>query len=160
MDTSDSPRNGHIYCFANQKGGVGKTTTCVNLAAYLAAGGFRVLLVDADSQANATSSLGIDKQTVEPSLYDVLTAQAEASEAVLAIDRPAYKDRLVFRVEFAGDPFQGKEALLKAISGLDEIRSGIENDLLEPPEVQILLPDQKGWVPKTRAITDNRKQYD
>ena len=50
-------RRGHIYCFANQKGGVGKTTTTVNMAAYLAVGGKRVLLVDADSQANATSSL-------------------------------------------------------------------------------------------------------
>src|SRR6476660_775587 len=73
-------RGGHIYCFANQKGGVGKTTTTVNMAAYLAAGGKRVLLVDADSQANATSSLGIDKNREEPSLYEVLMGGASAEE--------------------------------------------------------------------------------
>jgi Mrp family chromosome partitioning ATPase len=66
---SDTPVQGHIYCFANQKGGVGKTTTAVNLAAYLAASDCRVLLVDADSQANATSSLGVDKHR-DVSVYD------------------------------------------------------------------------------------------
>ena len=62
----------HIYSLVNQKGGVGKTTTAVNIAAYLAASGKRVLLVDLDSQANATSCLGIDKQTVDGGTYTVL----------------------------------------------------------------------------------------
>ena len=62
----------HIYAFVNQKGGVGKTTTAINIAAYLAASGKRVLLVDLDSQANATSCLGIDKQTVEGGTYIIL----------------------------------------------------------------------------------------
>ena len=61
-----------IYAFANQKGGVGKTTTSVNLGAYLAKLGQRVLLVDIDPQANATSSVGIDKHTVKTSSYDAL----------------------------------------------------------------------------------------
>ena len=61
-----------IYALANQKGGVGKTTTAVNLAAYLAAVGQRVLIVDVDPQANATASLGVDKQKLNSSVYDVL----------------------------------------------------------------------------------------
>ncbi|HIE57930.1 MAG TPA: ParA family protein, partial [Anaerolineales bacterium] len=61
-----------IYALANQKGGVGKTTTTINLGAYLAKQGKRVLLVDIDPQANATSSLGIDKHSVQRSSYDAL----------------------------------------------------------------------------------------
>ena len=105
MDASHTPRRGRIYCFANQKGGVGKTTTAVNLAAYLAAGGGRVLLVDADSQANATSSLGIDKARDEPSLYDVLNGEVSAAEAIITIDRRPYRgclDLLPSSVDLAG----------------------------------------------------------
>jgi chromosome partitioning protein len=60
---------GRIFALANQKGGVGKTTTAINLGAYLAYYGQRVLLVDADPQANATSCLGIDKLTVRGGTY-------------------------------------------------------------------------------------------
>ncbi len=73
----------YIYAIANQKGGVGKTTTAVNLCAYLARAGKRVLLLDLDPQANATSSLGIDKNTVEVSSYEVLLGNASAAQATL-----------------------------------------------------------------------------
>ena len=71
----------HIYALANQKGGVGKTTTAVNLGAYLAAAGERVLLVDVDPQANATSSLGIDRRALSCSIYDVLLNGLPAEQA-------------------------------------------------------------------------------
>jgi len=71
-----SPRMAHIMCISNQKGGVGKTTTCVNLAASLAAMKKRVLLVDLDPQGNATMGSGVDKHTVERSVYDVLVHRA------------------------------------------------------------------------------------
>ena len=61
-----------IYTLVNQKGGVGKTTTAINLGAYLAQLGQRVLIVDLDPQANATSSLGVDKRSVQSSTYDAL----------------------------------------------------------------------------------------
>ena len=77
----------HIYAVVNQKGGVGKTTTSVNLAAYLAAAGKRVLIVDLDSQGNATSHLGIDRDTVEASSYDVLLERATIDRATLFNER-------------------------------------------------------------------------
>ncbi|HKP51646.1 MAG TPA: ParA family protein [Chloroflexia bacterium] len=105
VNASPNPNRAHIYSFANQKGGVGKTTTAVNLAAYLAAGGHRVLLVDADSQANATSSLGIDKNRDESSLYHVLMGEATAEQAIIPIDRPIFNGCLHLlpsSVELAG----------------------------------------------------------
>jgi len=70
-----------IFCIANQKGGVGKTTTTVNLAAGLARVGQRVLVVDVDPQGNATMGSGIDKRKLELSIYDVLLESASIAEA-------------------------------------------------------------------------------
>ena len=78
---------GRIYTLANQKGGVGKTTTVINLGAYLAQYDQRVLLVDLDPQSNATSSLKIDKYDVRGGTYDVLLDSSSAEEFILKNNR-------------------------------------------------------------------------
>jgi chromosome partitioning protein len=113
---------GRVLGVVNQKGGVGKTTTSLNLAAYLAEAGRKVLLVDLDPQANATSGLGIE--AVERGVYDVLTGDTSLAEAVrpTAVNNlsllPATPDLAGAHVELAGDPLSLKRALA-ATKGYD-----------------------------------------
>lgn len=94
-----------IYTIANQKGGVGKTTTSVNLAAALATYGKRVLLVDMDPQGNATMGTGIDKNGLEHSIYDVIVGKATPEQAIVRNEEasldilPANRDLTAAEVE-------------------------------------------------------------
>jgi len=90
-----------IFCIANQKGGVGKTTTTVNLAAGLAKVGQRVLMVDLDPQGNATMGSGIDKRQIELTVYDVLLESASVAEARVTSETCGY-DVLGANRELAG----------------------------------------------------------
>jgi chromosome partitioning protein len=109
-----------IYTLVNQKGGVGKTTTAINLGAYLAQFGQGVLIVDLDPQANATSSLGVDKRTVQASTYDALLAEDVPAASILFNDRlqlsllpssPALAGAEIELVEEADREFKLRHAL-------------------------------------------------
>jgi chromosome partitioning protein len=110
---------GTIYAIANQKGGVGKTTTAVNVAACIAEAGYPTLLVDIDAQANATVALGVPKES-SPNVYDVLAGSASAADALrpTGVDGlsllPAHPDLAGANVELprqAGSESRLREAL-------------------------------------------------
>ncbi|OQY90201.1 MAG: sporulation initiation inhibitor Soj [Anaerolineae bacterium UTCFX1] len=109
-----------IYTLVNQKGGVGKTTTAINLGAYLAKYGQRVLIADIDPQANATSSLGVDKNSVSVSAYEALLSGDVPASAILFNERlqlsllpssPALAGAEVELVEESGREFRLRDAL-------------------------------------------------
>ena len=119
-----------IYTLVNQKGGVGKTTTAINLGAYLARFGQRVLIVDLDPQANASSSLGVDKNTVEGSTYDALINETPVSSLTLYNERlnmsilpssPALAGAEIELVEESGREFRLRDALVSLDGKYDYI---------------------------------------
>jgi chromosome partitioning protein len=130
-----------VVAFANQKGGVGKTTTAVNTAVSLAHRGYRVLLIDADPQGNATSSLGIDKLAGEPSIYDVLVDGMALADAVQTTDRPGL-DLVASTPVLAGAEIElvdaaGRESRLR--EALSEILPRYDVVLIDcPPSLGLL----------------------
>ncbi len=130
-----------IYAIANQKGGVGKTTTCVNLAASLVATKKRVLLVDLDPQGNATMGSGVNKNEVEESIYEVLTERAASKDCIQVSESgkyhvlPANGDLTAAEVEMLA--LDNKERRLQ--NALNLVRDSYDYILIDcPPSLNML----------------------
>ncbi len=124
-----------IIAVCNQKGGTGKTTTAINLSAYLAVEGLRVLLIDADPQGNSTSGLGVDKNTIEKSLYHILLDEAKPKDVVMktSIENlsliPSNIDLIGAEVELV--EIEGREARLR--NAIESVKDNFDFIVIDCP---------------------------
>lgn len=131
-----------VICIFNQKGGVGKTTTNINLCSYLAMNGYRVLTIDIDPQGNTTSGLGLDKRNINYSMYDVLTSNVTLSEVIKKseiIDNfyiaPSNMNLAAAEVEIVGH--EEREKVLK--TKIEEIKDKYDYIFIDcPPSLGVL----------------------
>ena len=132
--TLPRPRHRRVFSVANQKGGVGKTTTTVNIGVALALSGLHVLIIDLDPQGNASTALGVERTAGTPSVYDVLVGEITAAEAILGCI-PATIDLAGAEIELVSMT-ERETRLKKAIDAIDVYYDYILVDC--PPSLGLL----------------------
>jgi chromosome partitioning protein len=138
-----SEKHARVIAFTNWKGGVGKTTTCVNLSAYIVELGKRVLIIDLDPQGNATSGVGVEKKHGMKTIYNVLCEECDVSE-VICLTRIKGLEIIPSNIDLAGAEEElvrvsGREKILKDIV-VDKIRTSYDFICIDCPPSLGLLP--------------------
>jgi len=140
--TLPRPRKRRVFTVANQKGGVGKTTTTVNIGVALALAGLHVLVIDLDPQGNASTALGADRKAGTPSVYDVLLGEIEAAEAIQTCPQAPRLGVLPATIDLAGAEIelvtmQARESRLKV--AIDAIKGEYDYVFIDcPPSLGLL----------------------
>ena len=151
---------GKIISFTNKKGGVGKTTTAVNMAAFCAEFGKKVLLVDIDSQGNATTGLGFSKSALKKSVFNVLIEEEKAAQNILPT-QVKLLDILPANVDLSGAEVdlvykKNRERILK--NALDAVRSEYDYIFIDcPPSLGLLTVN--AWVASDSVIIPLQAEY-
>jgi chromosome partitioning protein len=139
MPRPSSPR---IFCVANQKGGVGKTTTAVNIGVALALGGLKVLVIDLDPQGNASTALGVERTVGTPSIYDVLLGEIGIADAVQTCPDAPHLQCVPATLDLAGAEIElvslvARESRLR--TALEAVRDDYDYVLIDcPPSLGLL----------------------
>ena len=151
---------GKVISFSNKKGGVGKTTTAINMAAYCADFGKKVLLIDLDSQGNATTGLGFSKSALKKSVYNVLIEDEKIANNILPT-QVKYLDILPANVDLTGAEVdlvykRNREHILKTV--LESVKNNYDYIFIDcPPSLGLLTVN--AWVASDSIIIPLQSEY-
>lgn len=140
--TMPKPRASRVFCVANQKGGVGKTTTTVNIGVAMALAGLKVLVIDLDPQGNASTALGVERTVGTPSVYDVLLGDTTAEETVQTCPDAPNLDCIPATLDLAGAEIELVSVVAREFrlrQAIEHIRDSYDYVLIDcPPSLGLL----------------------